>query len=331
MARIDDNDEIMSEAEEPVNKHFSPELLEAGRAAIAQDDAARVAQRHVFTPGVIQLGPRNPAPIGPRRASQPISINSSKPTSQTNPLSYADMAGTDGSVWKTISKKSNPYHNGQNTTLNPRLVNQTEATRPYSIDKLKSSTKPNIIAHAQLAFGKQLSSRMKKDQLIVTYQQAQAEAAKNPGKLANNNSGRQCIVNTTEWTISHKQNTESVNFTKPFNGDAVHLVQHIQTALRQNTALSEPPLTLIAGRWSSGLTSNFVLTFAGRPPAKLVKAHQPTLLEKFPAIFDLFCNEGLKKYIILGIPMVKDTEGCLPSQQQLFQEFARNNPHYRQW
>jgi hypothetical protein len=331
MAHINNDDEIMSEAEEPVNKHFGLELLEAGQAAIAQDNAAHVAQCYAFAPEVIQLGPRNPAPTGPRQASQPISINSSKPASQTNPLSYADMAGTDGSVWKTIGKKSNPHRNGQNTTPNPHPVNQTEVTCPYLIDKLKSSTKPNIIAHAQLTFSKQLSSHMKKDQLIVAYQQAQAEAAKNSGKLANNNSGRQCIINTTEWTISHKQNIESVNFTKPFNGDAVRLIQHIQTALRQNTALPEPPLTLIVGWWSSGLTSNFVLTFTGHPPAKLVEAHQPTLLEKFLVIFDLFCNEGLKKYIILGVPMVKDAKGCLPSQQQLFQEFACNNLHYQQW
>ena len=172
---------------------------------------------------------------------------------------------------------------------------------------------------------------MKKDQLIITYQQAQAEATKNPGKPADSNNGRQRIVNTTKWTISRKQNTENINFTKPFNGDAVCLIQHIQTALHQNTALPEPPLTLIAGWWSSGLTSNFVLTFAGCPSTKLVEAHQPTLLEKFSAIFNLFCNKGLKKYVILSVPMVRDANGRLPSQQQLFQEFACNNLHYRQW
>jgi hypothetical protein len=131
------------------------------------------------------------------------------------------MAGTDGSVWKTISNKSNPRRNGQSTAPNLCPTNQTEATHLYSIDKLKVSIKLNIIAHAQLAFGKQLSNCMKKDQLIITYQQAQTKAAKNPGKLANSNSGRQCIVNTTEWTISHRQDTKNINFTKPFNGDVV--------------------------------------------------------------------------------------------------------------
>jgi hypothetical protein len=80
-------------------------------------------------------------------------------------------------------------------------------------------------------------------------------------------------------------------------------------------ALPEPPLTLITGWWSSGLMSNFILTFAGHPSTKLVKAHQPTLLEKFPAIFNLFYNEGLKTYVVLSIPRIRDAKGCLLSQQ----------------
>jgi hypothetical protein len=339
----DDNDDIMTDADdiddnESVDTpekhiHFGPELVAAGRAAIAQDDADRASRRRPFAPGIIQLGPK--IPTGQGRASQPISVNSSYPPSQTNNTantqSYAATAGTDGSVWKIVGKKTSPRRNNPNATPAPRPVNQTEATRPYSIDKLKTSTKPNIIAHAQLAFGKRLSTRMKKDQLIVAYQQAQADAAKNPSKPTDPNNGRQRIANTTEWTISRKQNTETINFTRPFNGDPVRLVQHIQTALRQNSALPDPPLTLVAGRWSSGLTSNFVLTFAGRLSTKLVETHKPTLMEKFPAIFDLFCNEGLRKYVVLGVPMVRDAEGRLPTQQQLYYEFARNNPHYQQW
>jgi hypothetical protein len=83
-----------------------------------------------------------------------------------------------------------------------------EATHPYLIDKLKSSTKLNIIMHAQLAFRKHLSICIKKDQLIVAYQQAATEAMRNPTKLNDSNNGHQHIANTTEWMISQKQNTK---------------------------------------------------------------------------------------------------------------------------
>jgi hypothetical protein len=49
---------------------------------------------------------------------------------------------------------------------------------------------------------------MKKDQLIIAYQQAATEATRNPTKLNNSNNGHQYIANTTEWMISWKQNTK---------------------------------------------------------------------------------------------------------------------------
>jgi hypothetical protein len=64
MTHINDN-EIMSEAGEPVSKHFGPELLAAGQAAIAQNDAARAAHHCPFAPSIIQLGSRNPPTTGP--------------------------------------------------------------------------------------------------------------------------------------------------------------------------------------------------------------------------------------------------------------------------
>jgi hypothetical protein len=348
--RIDDADHIMNDYDDDQfdeeeqltadeilkqTQHFGHDLVRKGREAIAKDDAERAARRG-YIPGVIKLGPK-PTP-GQGRALQPITVNSSIPL-QTNPAdnnrpSYASTAGTDGSVWKTVGKKpGNRRPTTTSSTDPPRPLNKSEATRPYSIEKLRSSTKPNIIAHAQLAFGKRLSNRMKKDQLIVAYQQAQTEAAAKPNNNSdtNPNQQRQRIVNTTEWTIMRKQGTDNIEFQRPFKGDPVLLVRHIQTALRQNTALPEPPLNLVAGRWSSGLTSNFVLTFAGRPSTKLAEAHESTLLEKFPAIFNLISNEGLKKFVVMGVPLVKDTNGHLPTQLQLYNEFARNNPHYRQW
>jgi hypothetical protein len=52
----------------------------------------------------------------------------------------------------------------------------TTAKQPYSINKLSArhTTKTNIIKHSYATFGIRLSDKMKKPQLIITYQQLTA-------------------------------------------------------------------------------------------------------------------------------------------------------------
>jgi hypothetical protein len=88
----------------------------------------------------------------------------------------------------------------------------------------------------------------------------------------------------------------------------------------------------VAGRWSVGLTSNFILTFAGKPRTDLVENYKGALLDKFPAgLFNLIHNNGLRKFIVNGVPCVQKPNGCLPTLQELFAEFQQNNAHIRQW
>jgi hypothetical protein len=121
---------------------------------------------------------------------------------------------------------------------------------------------------------------------------------------------------------------EAIDFHHPFNGDPLALIQHIQTSLRQHSAEAEPPLTLVAGRWSIRLTSNFVLTFTGKPRADLVENYKATILDKFPGgLFNLIRNDGLCKFIVNGVPCIRKPNGRLPTADELFTEFQRNNAH----
>jgi hypothetical protein len=88
----------------------------------------------------------------------------------------------------------------------------------------------------------------------------------------------------------------------------------------------------VAGRWSVGLTSNFVLTFAGKPRSDLIENYKGALLDKFPAgLFNLIRNDGLRKFIVNRVPCIRKPNGRLPTANELFEEFQRNNTHIRQW
>jgi hypothetical protein len=269
------------------------------------------------------------------RASQPITINSTPP----KPPTFAAAAATApkaGSVWTVVGKKPKPGpRQHQPTQAN---ADNAAASKPYTIEKLSArrTTKTDIINHAHATFGIQLSDKMRKPQLIVAYQQL----ASNPKLNAPRSTGtsgrpqpRQAPrPDTSEWTIRRRPGTEAVDFRRPFNGDPLALVRHIQTSLRQHSAQAEPPLTLVAGRWSVGLTSNFVLTFAGKPRTDLVENYRGALLDKFPTgLFNLIRNDGLHKFIVNGVPCVHKPDGRLPTSHELFEEFQRNNSHIRQW
>jgi hypothetical protein len=225
----------------------------------------------------------------------------------------------------------------------PTLAGRPTAPTPYTTEKLsaRKTTKTDIINHAHSTFGIQLSDKMRKPQLIVAYQQLAANPKltnPQPPTMQPRQTGprprqRQPTQTfTSEWTIRRRPGTEAIDFQRPFKGDLLALVRHIQTSLRQHSAQPEPPLTVVAGRWSVGLTSNFVLTFAGKPRADLVENYKGALLDKFlGGLFNLIRNDGLQKFIINGVPCVRKPNGRLPTSDELFNEFQRNNTHIRQW
>ena len=306
-------------------------------ATVRSNAVAREARRAEY----LRLHPFANTPQPGLRASQPITVSSSTPAPPARP-SFAATAATApkaGSVWTVVGKKVNPR------PRQPTAAGTSAPTpkQPMGIETLSArrTTKTNIIEHAYATFGIRLSDKMKKPQLIIAYQQLAANpklTTPQPTTSQNNrppnrpNQRQPQNTFTSEWTIRRRPGTETVDFRRPFNGDPLALVRHIQTALRQHSAEAEPPLTLVAGRWSVGLTSNFILTFAGKPRADLVENYKHALLDKFPGgLFNLIRNDGLQKFIVNGVPCIRKPNGRLPTSDELFQEFQRNNAHIRQW
>jgi hypothetical protein len=89
--------------------------------------------------------------------------------------------------------------------------------------------------------------------------------------------------------------------------------------------LAEPPITLLTGHWSSNLTSNFVLTFAGNPKPELVyKFEKAILATHFDYSFQLAPNYGYTKLAVFGVPCLRDQHGNLPPSDHLRVELGKN-------
>jgi hypothetical protein len=218
-------------------------------AQVKANELARIARRAEY---LHSTQSRDHADQTGLQASHPISINSIPP----KPNSFAAAAATapkPGSVWTVVGKKSNPR---PRQPAQPTTNNNTP--KPYTIEKLSArrTTKTDIINHTHSTFGIQLSDKMQKPQLIVAYQQLAA----NPKLTGSQTPTPQLIQTptcpqqrpaaqtfTSEWTIRRCPGMEAIDFQRPFNGDPLALVRHIQTSLRQHSAEPEPPLTVVAG------------------------------------------------------------------------------------
>jgi hypothetical protein len=135
----------------------------------------------------------------------------------------------------------------------------------------------------------------------------------------------QTVPTTTTWVMRCHTEMASIEFHHPFNSDSVKLTHQIQTAICQASGILEPPLTLLTGRWSTALTNNFSLIFAGQPPQDLVLKYQGVIVNFFDTTFHLIPSRGFTKMMIFGIPCIRKN-GVLAPLHVLLRELSHNTP-----
>jgi hypothetical protein len=74
---------------------------------------------------------------------------------------------------------------------------------------------------------------------------------------------------TTNWNIHWLPSTETIKFKKPFNGNTYTMVKAMEVCLRQVVGGATPPISILAGRWWSPLSSNFTITLLNDPTLTL--------------------------------------------------------------
>ncbi len=309
-----------------IGTHYAAGLIRLGGPPRPPANAARGDRQSQ----PIELDP-TPSPLPPRNAANPAAPTPPAPASApARPLTYADRAAKATEGWQTVAKKKRPASIPTKSTLaQPAPTTNGPA---WSLEKLseRTTTIAMIRAHAVLTYGATLGARLRKPALIAAYQALATTPRPARGPAAAGNNRPRATPNTSEWTVRRLPNTTHIAAPKPCGGDPIKLVRLMQTALCQQTGEATPPLTLLAGRWSVGLTPNFVLTFAGKPAAAVIHNYSAAFLKHFPPIYQLVPNHGYTKLVVHGVPILCHADGTLPTSDELLSEL-NHNLHLHQW
>ena len=102
------------------------------------------------------------------------------------------------------------------------------------------------------------------------------------------------------------------------------IVRNLRTAMNQAHGGQRPLVTLLSGRWSSSLTHNFVLTFAGHPDNDSVYKYRSVLTSPFGPGARLIPQTGYTKVMIHRVPISRDEQGNIVDSKTLLDELLRN-------
>jgi len=95
-------------------------------------------------------------------------------------------------------------------------------------------------------------------------------------------------------------------------------------SIRQAFPGGPPPFNLLGGRWSSQLSSNFVLTFSGQPSNNNIKRYSAVLCSPFGPGATILPQHGYTRVSINFVPIIYDDQGNRPSSESLSCEIEAN-------
>jgi hypothetical protein len=107
--------------------------------------------------------------------------------------------------------------------------------------------------------------------------------------------------------------------------EPAEIVRTLRTAINQAHGGGPAQITLLSGRWSTRLSHNFVLTFAGKPTNDQVYRYCAILTSLFRSAARIVPQEGFTKVIIHSVPVERDQAGNPATTMTLINEL-RHNP-----
>jgi len=155
---------------------------------------------------------------------------------------------------------------------------------------------------------------------VVLVGQADTYVANRDNKTTRRPRPQPTPVVTTDYTITRSPSARSIQGPK---GDPAAIVCSLQTAIRQAYGNNNPPITLLSGRWSSQLSSNFILTFSGTPSNDNILKFSSTLCSPFGLGSSIVPQRGFTQVIVHSVPIVY-SNGVRPESKALSAELARN-------
>jgi len=311
----------------------SEDLRSKGATSMAQDAYAPPLPSP--QPGSIKLFPNQPpsAPpittINEQPAHQPMTNfswsimgKSGKPKSfaaaaaqSTKP---ANKAGKPPTSAPTVAIPGQPVHTltqEQLTTLSHQeIINAFEIRFRSKVHSVTASKAVLINMYMRFATKDPYAGQ------VIPIGQADAYAARNTKPNQGRTKPRPMPVVTTDYTVTRSPSARALQGPK---GDPAAIVHFLQTAIHQAFSNNNPLITLLSGRWSSQLFSNFVLTFLGTLSNDDVLKFSSTLCSPFGPGSSLVPQRGFTWVIVHSVPIVY-SNGVRLDSKTLSAELARN-------
>jgi len=128
-------------------------------------------------------------------------------------------------------------------------------------------------------------------------------------------------IATTEFTVTRDPTTRAIHGPQ---GDPAAIVRSLQMSIHQAFPGGPPPFNLLGGRWSSQLSSNFVLTFSGQPSNDNIKRYSAVLCSPFGPGATILPQCGYTRVSINFVPITYDDQGNRPLSESLACEIEAN-------
>ena len=202
----------------------------------------------------------------------------------------------------------------------PRQGNLTDA-------QLKSLSRDQLLTAYESRFRLRVTSRnCSKLSLQIAYkrgleQEAALATAPSTPQKPSNQRPKPRPVNTTEFTVTRDPSMTAIRGPQ---GEAATIVRSLQTSIRQAFPGVNPPIHLLGGRWSSSLSSNFVLTFSGTPSNDDIKRYSAILCSPFGPGATILPQRSYTRISINFVPIILDSDGNRPSSDNLANEINAN-------
>jgi len=214
-------------------------------------------------------------------------------------------------------------------------------TAPAVVSPIQTAPRPGDLTNSQL-------QQMSRDQLLRAYETRfrLTVTSRNVSKLALQQAYKRALeseaavstapvkpakpatqrprarpITTTEFTVTRDPSARATH--RPL-GDPAAIVRSLQTSIRQAFPGGPPPFTLLGGRWSSQLSSNFVLTFSGQPSNDDIKRYSAVLCSPFGPGASILPQRGYTRVSINFVPITYDDQGNRPSTEILSRELEAN-------
>ena len=204
-------------------------------------------------------------------------------------------------------------------TPKPLPPTQAQAAAGLSREQLQSMTKSAIVAAFKLRFDTSVRVQAAtKEGLIEAYLARAAKLA--APSTSQSKPPPPKVLQSTEYTVIRPPSAEAGPQPKP--ADIVRTLQ--KAMLLAFPGDDGPPVQVLAGRWSTQTSPNFVLTLAGQPSHTAVSQVKHILCKPFGKGCMLAPQRGYTRVLLNRVPIIRNPSGALPSADILMQELGYN-------